>query len=66
LTIALVHLLFNVAGIAMIYPVPGVRLIPVRLAEGLAGIAVRRHRVVLAYTVTVFLVLPLLGVFLIP
>lgn len=65
LTIALVHLLFNVVGIAIIYPVPAVRLIPVRLAERLADTATRRHRIVLAYTVTVFLLLPLLGVFLI-
>lgn len=65
LTIALVHLLFNVVGIALIYPVPAVRLIPVRLAEWLAETAARKHRVVVAYTVTVFLLLPLLGVFLI-
>jgi sodium-dependent phosphate cotransporter len=65
LTIALVHLLFNVVGILILYPVPMLRTIPIRLAEGLAEAAVRRTRVVFAYTVTIFLVLPLLGVFLI-
>lgn len=65
LTIALVHLLFNVVGIALIYPVPQVRALPIRLAEGLADAAVKRHRVVFAYALTLFLVLPLLGVFLI-
>jgi sodium-dependent phosphate cotransporter len=65
LTIALVHLLFNVVGILILYPVPKVRMVPIRLAEGLADAAVRRTRVVIAYVVTVFLVLPLLGVFLI-
>ena len=65
LTIALVHLLFNLVGIAIIYPVPLIRRIPIRLAEALAETAVRQHRVVVAYTVTLFLVLPLLGVFLI-
>lgn len=65
LTIALVHLLFNVVGIVLVYPVPQVRVVPIRLAEALAEAAVRRHRVVFAYTVTLFLVLPLLGVFLI-
>jgi sodium-dependent phosphate cotransporter len=65
LTIALVHLLFNVAALALIYPVRQVRVIPVRLAEALADVATRRHRVVFAYAVTLFLVLPLLGVFLI-
>jgi len=65
LTIALVHLLFNVVGILILYPVPALRVVPIRLAEGLAQAAVRRTRVVFAYTVTIFLVLPLLGVFLI-
>ena len=65
LTIALVHLLFNVVGILILYPVPMLRMAPIRLAEGLADAAVRRTRVVIAYVVTVFLVLPLLGVFLI-
>ena len=65
LTIALVHLLFNVVGIVLLYPLPPVRLVPIRLAEALADAAVRRRRVVFAYTVTLFLVLPLLGVFLI-
>jgi sodium-dependent phosphate cotransporter len=65
LTIALVHMLFNVVAIAVIFPVRQVRLIPVRLAEALAETATRRHRVVFAYSVTLFLVLPLLGVFLI-
>ncbi|CAN5866975.1 sodium:phosphate symporter [soil metagenome] len=64
LTIALVHLLFNLVGIGILYPVPQVRLVPIRLAEALADAAVSRHRVVFAYTLTLFLVLPLLGVFL--
>lgn len=65
LTIALVHLLFNAIALALIYPVPQVRMIPVRLAEGMAEIATRRRAVVLVYVVGLFLVLPLLGVFLI-
>jgi len=65
LTIALVHLLFNVVAIALIYPIPQVRLVPVYLAEGLADLAIRRRVVVVAYVVGLFLVLPLLGVVLI-
>jgi sodium-dependent phosphate cotransporter len=65
LTIALVHTLFNVVGLVLVYPVPAVRVIPIRLAEWLAEAASRSHRLVFAYVVTVFLVLPLLGVFLI-
>jgi solute carrier family 34 (sodium-dependent phosphate cotransporter) len=65
LTIALVHLLFNLVALLIIFPIRRVRLIPVRLAEALAEQAVRRRSLVLVYVVSLFLVLPLLGVFLI-
>lgn len=65
LTIALVHLLFNAYALALIYPLPRIRLIPVRLAEGMARLAARRRSVVVAYVIGVFLVAPLLGVVLI-
>jgi solute carrier family 34 (sodium-dependent phosphate cotransporter) len=65
LTIALVHLLFNVVATLVIFMVPRMRMVPVRLAEAIADVAVRRHTVVLVYGVSLFLVLPLLGVFLI-
>ncbi len=64
LTIAFVHLLFNVIALVIVYPIPRIRMIPVRLAEALAEQAVRRRSVVLVYVVSLFLVLPLLGVFL--
>ena len=66
LTIALVHTLFNVFALALLYPVKQIRLVPVRLAEGLAELAVRRRSYVIAYILGLFLVIPLLGVFLIP
>jgi solute carrier family 34 (sodium-dependent phosphate cotransporter) len=65
LTIALVHTLFNLTAMAIIFPLRPVRMIPVRLAERIAEVAARRHMVVLVYGVGLFLVLPLLGVFLI-
>jgi solute carrier family 34 (sodium-dependent phosphate cotransporter) len=64
LTIALVHLLFNLTATALIFPIPQIRLIPVRLAEGIATIAIRRRVIVFVYGVSVFLILPILGVFL--
>ncbi len=63
LTVALVHTLFNVAGILIFYPVPVMREIPVRLAEGLAAIAARHRSWVVAYVVVTFLVIPAFGVF---
>ena len=62
LTVALVHTLFNIGGIALLYPLPGVRDIPVRLAEKLASIAVKRRVAAVAYVVVAFIVIPLLGV----
>jgi len=62
LTIALVHLLFNITGILMVYPFPPLRRIPLRLAEGLGNLAVRNRLFVLAYILLVFVIVPLLGV----
>jgi sodium-dependent phosphate cotransporter len=64
LTIALVHLLFNCAGILIFYPIPAIRHIPIRLAEGLGNLAVRNRAYVLAYIVIVFVLLPLVGILL--
>jgi sodium-dependent phosphate cotransporter len=60
LSIALVHLGFNLAGILILYPIPAIRHIPVNLASRLAGIAMDRKWVAIAYVVGVFMALPLL------
>jgi solute carrier family 34 (sodium-dependent phosphate cotransporter) len=65
LTIALVHTLFNVLALALIYPLRPVRNIPVRLAEATADLAARRHTVVFVYVLGLFILLPLLGIFVI-
>lgn len=62
LTIALVHTLFNVVGILLIYPHPTVRVLPIRAAEALAGLAATRRRWALAYVFGTFIALPLLGI----
>jgi sodium-dependent phosphate cotransporter len=64
LQIALVHLVFNLCGILLFYPVPALRRIPLRGAEWLAEQATRRRSLVLAYLVTVFLLVPAGAVFL--
>jgi sodium-dependent phosphate cotransporter len=66
LTIALVHMLFNVVALLIVFPVRAVRDVPVRLAEGFAGIAVRHPTLVAAYLLGLFLVIPVIGIFLIP
>jgi sodium-dependent phosphate cotransporter len=61
LTIALVHLLFNLIGVVIVYPVPWIRGIPLRLARGLAGAATLNRFWVLAYVGVMFVIIPLAG-----
>jgi sodium-dependent phosphate cotransporter len=62
LTIALVHTLFNITGILIFYPVPALRHVPIRLATGLAKVAAEKKRLVVAYVVGMFVVLPIVGI----
>lgn len=62
LTIALVHTTFNVVGIMILYGIPPLRGIPIRLAEGLAELAVVRKAWALAYVVGMFIIVPLVGI----
>ncbi|MBC8425149.1 Na/Pi symporter, partial [bacterium] len=61
-TVALVHLLFNLSGIAIFYPWPRLRRIPVRLAEGLAARTVDNKWFAVYYMLGVFFALPLVFV----
>ncbi|MGY0218272.1 Na/Pi symporter [Endozoicomonadaceae bacterium StTr2] len=58
LTIALVHLLFNVSAVVGIYSVPFLRNIPLKLSESLAELAVKRKFLALAYIASAFFVIP--------
>ena len=62
LTIALVHLLFNLSATAIFFPVKPMRRLPIFLAEGLARMAVRNRLWVAGYIFGVFVVLPILGI----
>ncbi len=64
LTVALVHTLFNIAGILLFYPVPFMRSLPIRLATRTGEIAAKRASAVIAYIVVVFILIPALGVIL--
>lgn len=63
LQIALVHVLFNVFGIIIIYGLPFLRMLPVKAAELLARIAVDHKSVVAGWVISVFLVIPAAGIF---
>jgi len=57
-TIALVHLLFNLTASAIIYPFPAIRRIPLGAARSLANLAVRSKKLAFAYVFGLFYVLP--------
>jgi len=58
LTIALVHLLFNVTGTVMILPLPVTRRLPIRAAQRLAEVAARSRKWALMYVIGLFYALP--------
>jgi len=62
LTIAFVHTLFNVTGIVIVYPLRVIRDVPIRAALALAALAARRRRWAVAYVITAFVVVPLVGI----
>lgn len=61
-TVALVHTLFNISGILAFYPLSRLRELPIKMANRLSGIAAERRSLALIYTLTMFIVIPLLGV----
>ncbi len=58
LTIALVHLLFNIAGILIIYPYRPLRRVPIILAQKLASAAVHSKKVVAFFVIGLFYAVP--------
>ena len=62
ITVALAHMLFNLVGIILIWPIPRVRALPIRLAEWLADHAGRNKLIPIAFVSLVFFVIPLVFV----
>ena len=62
LTIALVHLFFNLSGTLLFYPVPFLRNLPIEGARRLSHLAVRNKLWLLAYVAIMFVAVPLSGI----
>ncbi|WP_404308586.1 Na/Pi symporter [Neorhodopirellula lusitana] len=58
LQIAFIHLTYNVLGVLVIYGIPFLRFLPVRLAEWLGDTASENKFVALAYVLGVFFIIP--------
>jgi len=56
--IALVHMLFNLSAVILIYSVPQLRYIPPRMARSFARTASRHKWVIFVYVLGVFFILP--------
>lgn len=63
MTIALVHVLFNIFAVVLIYGIPFLRDLPVCAAEGLARVGSENKLLALAYVASLFFVLPTLMIF---
>lgn len=59
LQVALVHLVYNVLGVTIIYGLPFLRVIPLRAAEWLADLAMKRKLYVALYIGLVFFIIPI-------
>jgi sodium-dependent phosphate cotransporter len=60
LTVALAHLIFNLTGILLVYPVERIRRLPLMAARKLASVAVRSRTLAILYVVTLFYIIPAL------
>ena len=56
--VAFAHLLFNICGIAVIWPVAAIRRIPQRLSRSLAAVAADHRWIAIGYIVVCFYVVP--------
>ncbi len=65
LAVAIAHFFFNILGIAIIYPIKFIRNIPLRLAQLLASGAVRWKLLPVVYVLGVYVLVPILLLWLI-
>jgi len=63
LTIAFVHLVFNCCGTLILFVPPFMRRIPIRIARTLAQVFVNRKKLVPVFIISIFFVIPLIGLF---
>jgi len=57
-TVAFAHLIFNLCGIALIWPIPAIREIPMRLARSFSVLAANHRWLAIAYILVCFYAVP--------
>lgn len=63
LTIALVHLLFNISGTLIFYPIPMLRNIPLTLARRFADLCCENRKIAVLFILFMFLIIPALIIY---
>lgn len=63
-TVAFAHMLFNVCGILVIWPLPAVRNLPIQMAEKMTEIAMRSRIIPVAWVLFFFFAMPAMAIFL--
>jgi sodium-dependent phosphate cotransporter len=64
LSIAFVHLLFNLTGVLFFFPVPVLRTIPIKLAGGLGSLSAKYRLTAFIFVLVTFFVLPVACIYL--
>jgi sodium-dependent phosphate cotransporter len=62
-TVAFAHLLFNICGIAAVWPLPAVRMIPLSVSQNFAAIAANHRWIAIAYILVCFYAVPFAAIF---
>jgi sodium-dependent phosphate cotransporter len=63
LSIALAHVLFNIIGVIIFFPIPVIRNIPVHLARYLGSLTIKNRLVGLVYIVLTFFLIPFILIY---
>ncbi|NQT22849.1 MAG: Na/Pi symporter [Candidatus Omnitrophica bacterium] len=63
ITIAIVHLLFNLCGVLIFYPIKAIRTIPITLAKSLASAISEKRYLAFVYVGVVFFILPIVMIY---
>ncbi|NHZ85609.1 MAG: hypothetical protein GWP19_06985 [Planctomycetia bacterium] len=65
MAVAFSHLLFNICGILLIWPIPAIRNFPIKMAKWMAGKAVQNRLFPIFYIIIAFFLIPLSLIFLV-
>jgi sodium-dependent phosphate cotransporter len=63
-TVAFAHMLFNVSGILVIWPIPAIRRLPIRMAEKMTAVAMHSRMIPVAWVLFFFFALPFTAILL--